>query len=268
MSMPEILLYPFMQRALLGGVVLAVLFAFFGVFVLLRKMAFFADGIAHASMAGVAVGILFSVNPLLIAVLASVVFATLIFVLEKKYGLASDTVIGIIFTSGLALGILIMSLQPGYQPDLITFLFGNILTIRSVEIVAIVILSVVIVLFLLINFRKMILVTLDSEMAQLSGVRVLQFEFLLYVLLAVAVVLGIKMLGIILVSALLIIPVATAKLGARSFRSLLMKSVLYAEVAVLGGLVSAYYLDLPPGPAVVLIAVIIFVTRALLLRLF
>jgi zinc transport system permease protein len=117
----EIIQYPFMQRALLAGIILGLLLAALGIFVILNRMAFFSDGIAHASLAGVAIGIFTSQNPLLTAIAFSILFAMLIYFLEKKLKLTSDTTIGIIFTSGMALGVLLMSLQKGYQPELISF---------------------------------------------------------------------------------------------------------------------------------------------------
>ena len=113
--MLEILQYPFMQRALIAGIVLAAVLALLGVYVLLRRMSFFSDGIAHASLAGIAIGIVFSWQPLATALVLSAIFALIIYFIEKKFDLASDTAIGILFTSGMALGVLLISLQPGYQ---------------------------------------------------------------------------------------------------------------------------------------------------------
>ncbi len=260
--MLEILQYPFMQRAVLAGVVLAVLLAVLGVFVVLKRMAFFSDGIAHASLAGVAVGILLSYNPLIVALISAVFFALLIYFLEKRYGLSSDTAIGILFTSGMALGVLLISLSPGYQPELISFLFGNILAINSLELWLIVVVSVAVLAFVLLNLKSLVLLSLDKEMAYVSGVKVELLQLLIYVILAVSVVLGIKVLGIVLVSALLIMPVAIAKFFSKSFKKLLIFSVLFAELIVLLGIVLSYYRDLPTGPTIVLCGTVLFVLSA------
>ena len=262
--MLEILQYPFMIRALLAGVILGALLSFLGTFVILKKMSFFADGIAHASLAGVAIGIVFSFSPLITAIIFSAIFALIIYTLEKKFKLSSDTTIGIIFTSGLALGVLLISLQPGYQPELITFLFGNILAIDKTELILITIFSIIIISFFAAHLKKITLLALDIEMAYLSGIKVSWLQPILYIALAVAVVSGIKVLGIILVSALLIIPVATSKLFANSFKKLILFSLAVAEIIVICGLIISYYLDIPTGPTIVLTGTVIFSLSALI----
>lgn len=254
----ELFHYPFMQRALIAGVLLAALLAYLGVFVILRRMSFFSDGIAHASLAGVAAGVLFSVNPLLTALVVSVLFAVGLFLLEKKTNLSSDAAIGLLFTSGMALGVLLMSFKSGYQPELIGFLFGNILAISRSDLAIIVILCGLMGGFLILNRRQIALLAIDREMAYLSGVNPDFFQLAMNIALAVSVVLGIRMLGIILVSALLIIPVSIAKLVSRSFQNLVFKSVVVAEFIVLAGLAISYVFDLPTGAMIVLTGTVLF----------
>ena len=240
-----------MQRALFVGVVLAGLLSYLGVFVVLRKMTFFSDGMAHASLAGVAAGALFNFSPLVTAVAASVLFS----------------VIGLLFTASMALGVLLMSLKQDYQPELIGFLFGDILAIRRTEVILILAASCLIGFFLFSQSRKILLLALDREMAYLSGVHTDSFELAMYVILAVSVVLGIKILGVVLVSALLVIPVSTAKLISRSFHSLVAWSLVLAEVIVLLGLALSAFFNLPTGAIIVLtgtlIFFLIFLTRSL-----
>ena len=250
--------YPFMQRAFFGGILLSALLAYLGVFVVMRRMAFFSDGIAHASLAGVAAGVLLSFNPLVTALIASLIFAAGIFFLEKKTNLSSDTAIGLIFTSGMALGVLLISLKSGYQPELIGFLFGNILTIQHSDLVIMAALSIGIGSFLIVMRRQITLLALDREMAYLSGINADLFQLTMHMILAVSVVLGIKMLGIILVSALLIIPVSIAKLVSRSFQKLVFWSVVISEFIVLGGLLVSYFFDLPAGATIVLTGTVVF----------
>lgn len=250
--MLELLTLPFMQRAILAGLVLGVLLSYLGIFVTLRKMAFFSDGIAHAALAGAAIGLLTRFSPLLSALVFSMLLAALVYWLEKKSSLSSDAIIGIMFTSGMALGVVLISLRPGYQPELISYLFGNILAIRRVDLALIIVLSAVILAFIFTHKRKLTLLALDREMACMAGVNPDLYELLLYIMLACALVLGIRVLGIILVSAILIIPVSTARLLSRSFKSLTWLTVLIAEFTILAGLVLSYFLDLPTGAVIVL----------------
>lgn len=247
-----------MQRAFVAGTVLAALLAYLGVFVVLRRMSFFSDGIAHASLAGVAAGVLLSLNPLVTALIASVIFAVVIFLLERKSNLSADTTIGLIFTSGMALGVLLMSFKSGYQPELIGFLFGNILTIKPSDLIVIVCVGLFVGGFLIAQQREITLLALDREMAYLSGANPDILQLAIYVALAVSVVLGIKILGIILVSALLIIPVSISKLIGRSFQKLVFLSVLIAEFIVLTGLFVSYWFDLPTGAIIVLTGAVLF----------
>ncbi len=258
MNILELFQYPFMQRALVAGVLLAALLAYLGVFVVMRKMAFFSDGMAHGSLAGVAAGVVFGANPLMTAVLASVVFAVGVFYLERKSNLSSDAVIGLLFTAGMALGVVIMSFKPGYQPELIGFLFGDILAIRRSDIALILILGAVIGALVLFHHRKVTLLMLDREMAHLSGMKTDWWELAVYVVLAVSIVLGIRILGVVLVSALLLIPVSIGKLMSQSFRALVFSSFVVSEVTVVGGLLFSAAFNLPTGAVIVLTGAALF----------
>ncbi|MEI6614507.1 MAG: metal ABC transporter permease [Chrysiogenales bacterium] len=256
--MIEMLQLPFMQRAIIAGVVLGVLLAYLGIFVTLRKMAFFSDGIAHAALAGAAIGLLTSFSPLLSALIFSMFLAALIYWLEKKSSLSSDSIIGILFTSGMALGIILISLRRGYQPELIGYLFGNILAIRRQDLILIVVISLLIMVFIITQKRKLTLLALDREMAYMAGINPDFYQLLLYIMLAAALVLGIRVLGIILVSAILIIPVSTARLFSRSFKALVLWTVLISEGVMLGGLLLSYFLNLPSGAVIVLTGSTVF----------
>ena len=260
--MLEILHYPFMQRAILAGIILSGVFAFLGVYVLLRRMAFFADGIAHGSLSGIALGIVFSWYPLAAALVVSACFALIIYYIEKKFTIASDTVIGIIFTSGMALGVLLISIQPGYQPELISFLFGNILAVTASEIWLIAAIAAGVVLFVICFYKQLILLSLDEELAHVSGIKTNVLQPLFYLVLAVTVVLGLKILGAILVSALLILPAASAQISARSFKTFVVFSIIYAEIITVGGIMLSYALNWPTGSVIVLVGALWFMAIA------
>lgn len=262
--MIEILQFPFMQRALLAGVLLALLLAVIGIFVMLKKMAFFGDGIAHASLAGIAIALLSGMSPLLTAIAFSILIAIIIYFLEKKTNLSSDTIIGIFFTASMSLGVIIMSYQDGYQPELVSFLFGNILAIKSIELLYIAGFTVVLIGFYLIFFRKITLVTFDREMAYISGVNATAIELIMYISLAVAVVLGVKILGIVLVSALLIIPPSIAKITAHSFRGLFVASIIISEAITVLGIFLSYKFNWPTGATIVLTGTAFFIIALLL----
>jgi ABC-type Mn2+/Zn2+ transport system permease subunit len=256
--MMEVLQLEFMQRALIAGLILAPLLSVLGSFVTLRKMAFFSDGIAHASLLGVALGIVADLAPFYGALLIGLIFGLLVFLLERYTKIATDAIIGIIFTTGLALGIILISLQPGYQPDLVSFLFGNILAITWGNVWIILILAIIILLTIFMLFRQLTLLSLSEELAWTSGVSTKMLDLLFYSMLSVSVVLGVKLLGIILVSALLITPAVTAKLITRSFSMYAMAAVLFALLAFILGLFGSYYFDIPSGASIVVSSTILF----------
>lgn len=254
----EFIQFPFMQRAIIAGLLLGALLASMGVFVTLRNMAFFGEGIAHASLAGIAIAILAGLAPLPVALAWAAILALLIFLLEQKTRLPIDTVIGIFFTASLALGVVIMDLIPGYKPELISFLFGSILGVSSADLIIIAIGTVIIMIWLLRSRRHLTLLSLSTEQAIVAGVPVKLQTALFYVALALATVLGVKILGIILISALLILPPAISKVATHSFTSYLVWSVVVSELIIFFGLALSFRLDTPSGATIVLLGSTIF----------
>ncbi len=248
----EMLSYPFMQRALLSGLVLGALLASLGVFVTLRRMAFFGDGIAHASLAGIAIAILAGVSPLPVALAWAVAIALLVYRLERNARIPSDSLIGIFFTASMALGVMLMRFTRGYQPDLVSYLFGNILSIRTSDVLLILLLSAAILFWLFLSIRPLTFLSIAEDSAAVRGIPVRFHTIILYVSLAMATVLGVKILGIVLVSALLILPSATSRLLTQSFKQYFIFSLIIAELAVFIGLSASFLFDLPSGAAVVL----------------
>ncbi|MBN2345215.1 MAG: metal ABC transporter permease [Candidatus Aminicenantes bacterium] len=256
--MIEMLQLPFMQRALLTGLLLGLLLAALGIFVSLKRMSFYSDGMAHAALAGAAIGLLTRSDPLLAALVFGALLAVLIFFLERKSNLPIDSIIGIMFTSGMALGIVLISFRQGYQPELLSFLFGNILAIRGRDLALIAVVALPLLGFIYLQRRKLTLLALDREMAHMAGFNPDAYQLLLYVFLALALVLGLRVLGVVLVSAVLIIPVSTARLLCRSFKALARWTFLLSEVTVIGGLLLAYRFDLPASGVIVLLGTALF----------
>jgi len=256
--MMDILALPFMQRAVIAGVLLALILAVLGIFVVLKRMAFLSDGIAHASLAGVAAGILAGLNPLLVALGLGAVLGALIAWLERRTKLAGDALIGLVFTGGMALGVVLLAFKRGYQPELVSFLFGNILAVQWNELIIMAVLGFAILVFLLLCYKRLVLMLINQDLAHVAGIPIAFYQTLLYVTVAVATVLGIKLLGIVLVSALMIMPVTMAKLLAKSFGQLIVYSVVAAELMVILGLLASVTFDLPAGAVIVLCGLAMF----------
>ncbi len=264
----EIFQWPFMQRALVAGLFLGALLAVLGIYVAIKRMAFFGDGLAHASLAGIAFGLLLDWQPIWIAVLWAVAIALMMYFFERKTSLSSDSLIGIFFTASLALGVIVINLMPGYQPDLLSYLFGNILSVTADEAIIISLIAV----FLLIIFgllgRQLSLLSLDHQQATLQGFPTNGLTVFLYISLAVAIVLGVKLVGVILVSSLLIVPAASAKLVSRSFQGMKRTALILSLTVVFIGLIASFLLDWPSGATIVLVGFVVFLLCWLFSRAF
>jgi zinc transport system permease protein len=260
----ELFAFPFLQRALIAGAILGVVLAALGIFVTLRKMTFFGDGIAHSSLAGIAIAVLTGLSPLPVALAWGVLVAVLIFWLERSTKLPSDTLIGIFFTASMALGVVLMSFTSGYRPELLTYLFGNILAVQPGDLIIIATIAVAIMVWYVLSFRHLTYMSLSEESALVSGVPVAIQTAVLYVALALATVLGVKILGIVLVSALLVLPAATSRMLTTSFRGHVFASIVIAEVVIFLGLLVSFRYDLPSGATIILVGTAMFFLAALL----
>lgn len=253
MFLPATLLLP-----LAAGVALAVVLSWLGVFVVMKRMSFVADGIAHASLAGVAIGFLFHLQPLVAAMGFSLLVALAIYVLERRTTLPVDTVITLLFTASLAVGILLMHRSGEELEALEEVLFGDLGAVSGSQLMLTLGLAAVVSLFLWRIYRPLALLVFDRATAYVAGVKVARLELLLYLLLVVTIVLGINLFGVLLVSALMVIPASAAKLVSRSLHGAIALAVVFAVLIVSAGLPLALAFSLPTGAVVVLTGVILF----------
>lgn len=254
----SVLQFAFVQRAFLGGCVIAVLCAVLGMFLVLRKMSLIGDGLSHVSFGAVALGLLANLSPLYVALPLVVLASLAILKLTEKARLYGDAAIGIVSALGIAGGVILASVSRGFNVDLFSYLFGNILSIGDEELLLAVGLSVAVLAVVVVFYNDLLAVTFDDEYARVSGIKTTRVNMLLMALTAVTVVLAIRVVGIMLISALLILPAATALQLARGFKSALMLSALSAVTAVLVGICSSIVLDLPAGGAIVAVNLAFF----------
>ena len=250
--------YGFLQRAVLAGIFISVACAVLGVFLVLRREAMIGHGLAHTAFAGVALGLLLNMFPLGIALAVAIVTALLISRIKEGSGLSGDTGIAIFSSVGFALGIVIVSLARGFNVDLFGYLFGEILAISHMEVWLSVGLAAAVLITVYFLYSRLLYMTFDRESAKAAGIRVERLDALLTVLTAVTVVLGLKVVGIILVSALLVIPAASGLQAASNFKKALVFAVLNATASVFLGLMLSYHLDIPASGAVVLLSFLFF----------
>lgn len=258
MSLNELFQFAFIQRALIAGILIAAALALFSPLVVLRKMAFFGEGIAHASLTGIAIGLVAGWQPLVVALVFGILLAVIMELLERVTRLTSDTIIGIFFAASMGVGVIILSQSQGYQPDLISFLFGNILAIQPSEIIITGALTLLLLLFFFFFRQRLFLLAFDPDTAALTGINRGVLETLYRILLAVAVIIGVKVIGIVLVSALLVLPAALAKLLTASLRALTITTMIVSQVIVIIGLLVSLVLDWPSGATIIVFGTILF----------
>mgnify|MGYP005833085761 FL=1 len=257
-KMAEIFSYSFMQRAFVAGIAMAIFCGMISVFIILRRVSFLGSGISHAAFGGVAIGFFLGINPTLSALAYSIIIAFAIDIVSEKGKTNEDAAIGIFFSTSMALGILLISLSKGYTTDLFGYLFGSILAITKEEVyIAIGVAIILIIIFSLI-LKDLLYITFNEELSIINGIPVRFIKSFFLVSMAVAIVIGIKIVGVILVSALLVIPGAIARLLTRRFHGMLIISMLSAAISTVSGLFVSYIYDLAPGGTIVIILSLIF----------
>jgi len=248
----------FMLRALVAGILVGGLASYYGVFIVQRRMSFLGSGLAHAAFGGVALALLLQTEPLFIAIPFTVVVALAINWVSSHTKLAADTAIGIFFAVAVALGIVFLSLREGTTYDAFAYLFGSILAISSTDLWIVVAISLVALATLPRLWGNWAFATFDREIAHADGRPVERDDYILTVLLAVTIVVSIKMVGILLIAAFLVIPAATAQLITPTFAAMTLTSVLLGMSSAVGGLIASYELDMPTGAIIILCQAAVF----------
>lgn len=250
--------FAFMRLALLALVLSSVVGAVVGTFVVHKGLAFLGDALAHSTLAGVAIAFTAGLNVSLGALVAAVVTALGIGWTQRRARVSYDTAIGIMFVAMFSIGVLVLSRRRGYTPDLFSFVFGNILGVSTADVIGAAILAAVVLLFVLAYYRELVFVAYDPAMAAASGVPVGVFQYSLLILIAVAVVVALKAIGIVLVNAMLIIPAATASLVVYRVPSIIAVATGCALFASVVGLHISFYAGVAASPAIVLVACALF----------
>lgn len=251
--------YEFMQNALLGSLLVAIMCAITGTFIVIKRLVFLSGGISHGAFAGLGAAYFLGINPMLGAMLFAVLSAVAITRVILMQSAPADATIGIFWATGMAAGVLFIYITPGYAPDLMPYLFGDILTISKEQLFWMTVFSLLSVLFTVLLFRQLVAVSFDEDFARLRGLPVGAIMMMLMVMNSVAIVMMIQSVGIILVMALLTIPPLVGLALAAEIRKVMLYAFLSAVVITVGGLALSFLLDLPSGPAIVLLGVVLLV---------
>lgn len=248
----------FFVRALVAGIGVALMAGQLGCFIIWRKMAYFGDTMAHSALLGVALSLLFTVNLTLSVFVVATIVSVMLIMLERRRALSTDSLLGILAHSTLAIGLVIVSFLTWIRVDLISFLFGDILSVTRTDIATIWLGGLVVVAAVAGLWRPLLAATVSPEIAQAEGMRPETVRFIFMLLMALVIAIAMKIVGIMLITSLLIVPAATARRFARTPEMMAVFASLIGVVSVVAGLYSSLYYDTPSGPSIVVAAMLIF----------
>jgi zinc transport system permease protein len=255
----EMLSYDFMQRAFLAGIIIAILASISGTFVVLRRYSMISETLAHSALVGVGVGLVAGLNPLWMAVVIAVISAWLIEYLRAYFSLYSDAVLAIMLSGSLAIAVIIVSLGGAFNNSLFSYLFGSILSVSSDDIVVISVFGVICLSFLLVFSKEFYFISYDEDVAQTSGIKVKLLNFLLVSIVAVVIALSIRVVGSLLIGALMVIPTVAALQYRQGFIKTVLFALIFAVLSVIFGISLSYFFSLPSGATIVLCILMIFI---------
>ncbi len=250
--------YTFIIRGLEAGLLIGAIAPLIGIFLVLRRYSLIADTLSHVSLAGVAIGLLLKINPLLTALGASAISSLAIERLRTSKKIYGETALSIFLSGSLALAIVLIGLAHGFNVDLFSYLFGSILTVRPSDIYIIFILALVIAAVLVAFFKELVYISFDEEAATVSGIPVRLFNSLFILLAAATIAIAIPIIGILLISALLVVPIVTALQFKQSFKMTLLVAEIISLGSVLAGILTSFYLNVSSGGMIVLIMLAVF----------
>ncbi|MDY0256280.1 metal ABC transporter permease [Gudongella oleilytica] len=255
----EALSYSFMQRAIIVGVFIALSSALLGIFLVLKKYSMIGDGLAHVSFATVAIALFLGTSPLLISIPIVILSSIFIMQLNEKAGLHGDAAIGLVSSFSVALGVLISSVAGGFNIDLFSYLFGSILAIKDSDMYLSIVLAGFVIALVVFFYNDLFAVTHDEEFASVIGIRTKLMNYLIATLASITIVLGIRVVGTMLISSMIVFPTVTALQVSRSFKSTIVISALISVAAVIVGVLTSYVLNFPSGATIVMVNAFVFI---------
>jgi zinc transport system permease protein len=260
--------YQFVVNAFVAALLIAVAAGMVGSYIVAKRLVFLSGGITHASFGGIGIAYFLGINPLAGAAAFAVLSAFGVEALSQRMAVREDSAIGILWSVGMAIGIFFIYLTPGYSPNLMTFLFGSILTVSATDIWLLLTLNIVMVAFFLLFYRSILYLAFDSDFAKTQRIPVKTFSYILKGFLALTIVLSIRMVGIILLISLLTIPPTTANLFTKRFNQIIFASIGIGFIGAIGGLLLSYNMNVPSGATIIMVLVAIFAVAKLFKQIF
>lgn len=255
----DFFLFGYIQRALISGISIAIMCSLIGLFLVLRKQSLFGDAISHMAFGGIAIGTYLNIYPFWTAIIFSALSALVINKIRYYTKLNSDSMVAVLLSFGLGIGVTLISISDGFSVDLFSFLFGSILLVSYEDVLMTVGMAIIVTCIIGLFFKKLIYVTFDEDQAKISGLHVEQLDYLFIVLVAVTVIVSMKLVGILLISSLIVIPNIASLMLNQGFKRTLFISIIISACSVFFGIILSYYFNTAPSGMIVLLSVGIFI---------
>lgn len=255
----DFFLFGYIQRALISGISIAIMCSLIGLFLVLRKQSLFGDAISHMAFGGIAIGTYLNIYPFWTAIIFSASSALVINKIRYYTKLNSDSMVAVLLSFGLGIGVTLISISDGFSVDLFSFLFGSILLVSYEDVLMTVGMAIIVTSIIGLFFKKLIYVTFDEDQAKISGLHVEQLDYLFIVLVAVTVIVSMKLVGILLISSLIVIPNIASLMLNQGFKRTLFISIIISACSVFFGIILSYYFNTAPSGMIVLLSVGIFI---------
>ncbi len=261
----DILSYEFLQNAFLSGLIIGVIAPLLGLFIVVRRLSLIADALSHVALAGIAGSLYLSqqvlffaaLNPVYLGIASAVGGSLLIEKLRGAYRHYEELAIPVILSAGIGLGAIFISLSKGFGSDLIGYLFGSVSAVSRQDLFVVIVIAIIVITYIRFFYKELFALSFDGEYAKVSGINSRYIQMVFMIIVALVIGASMRIVGILLVSSLMTIPVAAAIQLAKSFKSAMIYSIIFGELAVIIGLVSAYYLDIAPGGTIVITSIVI-----------
>ena len=256
--MIEILQYEFMQRALISGIAISISCSLIGLFLILKRFSLFGDAMSHVAFGGIALGLFLKSNPIWVSLIVSIIGALAIIKLNSSKRIYSDSSIAVLLSLGLAIGLVLISLSGGFSIDITSYLFGSILLVNIEETVSTVLLSVIVIAFVILYYKKLIYLVFNEEQALVNGINTVVLNILFITLATIAIVMSIRLIGVLMVSSLLIIPNVSSLLLGYGFKKTILFSICFSLISVILGIILAFEWNITPSGMIVITSAGIF----------
>ena len=256
--MIEILQYEFMQRALIAGIAISISCSLIGLFLILKRFSLFGDAMSHVAFGGIALGLFLKSNPIWVSLVVSIIGALAIIKLNSSKRIYSDSSISVLLSLGLAMGLVLISLSGGFSIDITSYLFGSILLVNIEETLSTILLSVIVIAFVILFYKKLVYLVFNEEQALVNGINTVVLNILFITLATIAIVMSIRLIGVLMVSSLLIIPNVSSLLLGYGFKKTILFSICFSLTSVILGIILAYEWNITPSGMIVITAAGIF----------